>query len=281
VVSRDLILPILVPVLIANVALVALAARAIFRRPRGNGGTGTPARRMQAARSGAGVALRGTPPALPSLAEAPEPVEPAQMPPVEPVELPAAEPPPPSPAQPPRPPVGPTHTRRRGRSRRFELAAIHEDHERILRSIQTFLSPDGVTSDGGGRPGPLTTTSTIAVVGLTGYEALQEAAGQRVAEGVASAVRETLRRAARGTDRVVSLGGGRFCVLLPATGERAAASYLRRVHAACEPWLGAASPITLVVATASTGQDVDLEAALRRAERRFERAVTAGRPTFG
>jgi GGDEF domain-containing protein len=162
---------------------------------------------------------------------------------------------------------------------------MHDEHERILRSIQVFLTPDadtGGAAAGGGRPGPSTTSSTIAVVGLTGYEALEEAAGERVAAGVASAVSETLRRAARGTDRVVSLGSGRFCVLLPATGERAAASYLRRVHAACDPWLGAAAaPVTLVVATASTGNDVDLEAALRRAERRFERAVALGEPAPG
>jgi hypothetical protein len=257
VVPRDLILPILIPVLVLNAALVVVAARAILRRSQD-------------------AAPANAPPAPPSTPatrdlEVGEPTAAPDEPPVI-----AGEPGQPGEVRVARP----RRTRKRGR---FELPALHEDHERILRSIQALLSLDDAgTASGGPRPGHATPSSTIAVVGIGGYDGLAETAGSRIAVGVAGAVRETLRRAARGTDRIVDLGGGRFCVLLPATGERAAGSYLRRVHAACDPWLGAAAvPVNLIVATASTGGDVDLDTALRQAERRFERAVAHGGAAAG
>jgi hypothetical protein len=270
VVPRDLLLPILVPVLLLNAVLVVVAARAIVRRSQEAAANVPPA-----SPPGLGPDEEPSEEAVPTATAAVLSSEAADE------ERTGIQPEPDVASD-----IGVGRTSRsRRRTRRFELPALHEDHERILRSIQAFLSLDEAgtpTRNGITRPGPGTTASTIAVVGIGGYDGLAETAGSRIAAGVAGAVRETLRRAARGTDRIVDLGSGRFCVLLPATGERAAASYLRRVHAACDPWLGAtAVPVNLIVATASTGQDVDLEAALRQAERRFERAAANGGAAAG
>ncbi|HEY7736892.1 MAG TPA: diguanylate cyclase [Candidatus Limnocylindrales bacterium] len=277
---RDLLLPILVPILVVNVVLVVVAARAVLRRTTAGGAARGTAGAARAVRGGPPLELPkvdplatdewGFPPAIVLPPAATQPRVPGTT---EPDERPTAE----------RPTAEPSGER--PRTRRFALPALHEDHERILRSIEAFLTVDASgspTTDGAGRPGPATTASTIAVIGIAGYEGLIGAAGQRVADSVAAAVGETLRRAARGTDRIVDLGDGRFCLLLPATGERAAASYLRRVHTACDPWLGAAAaPVSLIVATSATGRDGDLEAALRRAERRFQRALEHGKPVAG
>lgn len=274
---RDLLLPILVPILAANVILVVVAARAVIRRSNGARRAGGPPRTTRVALSAGpspGMPVVdptatdewGFPPTivLPPVVRESDRDEPAAAPDERP---------------------GPESTATRSRPRRFALPALHEDHARILRSIEAFLTVDASgspTTSTGNRSGPATTASTIAVVGIGGYEGLIDAAGQRVAESVAAAVGETLRRSARGTDRIVELGDGRYCLLLPATGERAATSYLRRVHTACDPWLGAAAaPVSLIIATSATGRDQDLEAALRRAERRFERAVEHGQPMAG
>jgi hypothetical protein len=202
-------------------------------------------------------------------------------------------------------------SRRRGR-RRFSLPPMDEDHDKVSRSIETFLG--GVESDTADVPAPrlddavaetdaeteaiariggrgtagLQTIALVAVAGITAPEAIVVPRRNRRAtrprhadpeiEEALALVERTLRGAARGTD-VVSVGaGGVFRVDLPATGELAARAYLRRVRATVEPVLEASHvPLRLAVATA-TVLDEPIRDALRRAELRLVAAMTAVRP---
>lgn len=177
---------------------------------------------------------------------------------------------------------GATQRRAASRSRRFTLPPETEDRERADRAIELFLS-GGRTE---GRPRPHlraterraagdTRTASVAIVAIAGYRALAEDDPGRVrAEAVAAAVETTLRRSARSDDHVVSLGDGRFRILLIGTSEPAAQAYLERVRAACTPWLSVAGvPLDLVTAAAQAGPDGDLSRALRTAERRLGRAA--------
>lgn len=184
----------------------------------------------------------------------------------------------------------PAQARRRSssRARRFTLPPETEDRDRADRAIELFLS--GGLTDGPPRPHPRVTagaiagerraradtrTASVAIVAIAGYRTLAaDDPGQERAEAVADAVETTLRRSARSDDHVVSLGDGRFRILLMGTSEPAAQVYLERVRAACTPWLSVAGvPLDLVTAAAGAGPDGDLSRALRTAERRLGRAA--------
>jgi hypothetical protein len=191
---------------------------------------------------------------------------------------------------------------KRGR-RRFSLPNLDDDHEKVSRSIETFLG--GVDAIGGDGSTPLeigpasivagggaTTVVLVAVDGLpadTGGVAAgsptKTPRRRSVESGAVSdalaLVERTLRNAARGTDVVTGGGRGRFRIVMSSTGELAARAYLRRVRTTVEPGLEAAgTPLRLVVATA-TVLDEPVEAAIRRATDRlsaaFEAADTVGR----
>ena len=191
---------------------------------------------------------------------------------------------PPAKSAPPGDPGGsrPTRSRsteaRAGR-RRFALPPLDDDHERVSRSIETFLggiettdadmAPDAAEESSGGP----------ATVALVAVDDLPDgtAAGQAVTDALAM-VERTLRGAARGTDVVTTGGRGRFRIVLPSTGEFAARAYVRRIRATIEPRLVAADrPLRLVVATA-TVLDEPLEDAVRRAEHRLSTALRDGGP---
>ena len=178
--------------------------------------------------------------------------------------------------------------RRASRPRRFTLPPETEDRDRADRAIELFLS--GGRTDSPPRahprvaPGAIagerrasgdTRTASVAIVAIAGYRTLAEDdPGRERADAVAEAVEATLRRSARSDDHVVSLGDGRFRILLMGTSEPAAQAYLERVRAACTPWLSVAGiPLDLVTAAAQAGPDGDLSRALRTAERRLGRAA--------
>lgn len=168
--------------------------------------------------------------------------------------------------------------------RRFSLPHLDDDHEKVSRSIETFLGgSDGSSAaagDAGG--GGATTVAIVAIDGLRPSRRRTRRAaepglpagdpgGEPQAPDVdaAAMVERTLRETARGGD-VVSVGrGGRFRVVLPGTGELAARAYLRRVRAGVDPILEACpDPLRLVIATATVlGGPVD--DAIRTAERRM------------
>lgn len=170
-----------------------------------------------------------------------------------------------------------TSRKARGKGRRkFSLPPLDDDHEKVSRSIESFLSggdaagetgPGSVPEPAGGAA---TTVAMIAIVGV-------EAQGSPDDEAAAAMVERTLRSAARGTDSVEIDDRQRFRIVLPGTGELATRAYLRRVRATVEPLLEAArSPLRLVIATA-TVLDEPADAAAAVAGRRLDVAIAAAR----
>jgi hypothetical protein len=188
---------------------------------------------------------------------------------------------------------------RRGR-RRFSLPNLDDDHEKVSRSIETFLGgidaisrdeptpvDDGATPDDGAtNAGGATTVAFVAVAGLpdvvgrTGSRSTTPTSRRRFVEsdGVTDAlamVERTLRNAARGTDIVTGDGRARFRIVMTSTGELAARAYLRRIRSTVEPALQALEPpLRLVVATA-TALDEPLGDAIQRAKQRLSAALAA------
>ena len=171
-------------------------------------------------------------------------------------------------------PTGSRSAEARRARRRFALPPLDDDHERVSRSIETFLggmeTPDaGMPPDAAGESsgGP----ATVAIVAVD--ELPDGAAADEAVTDALAMVERTLRGAARGTDVVTTGGRGRFRIVLPSTGEFAARAYVRRIRATIEPRLVAADrPLRLVVATA-TVLDEPLEDAVRRAEHRLSAAL--------
>jgi hypothetical protein len=179
------------------------------------------------------------------------------------------------PTRPKRPSDGdsPRSESRRGGRRRFSLPPLDEDHERVNRSIETFLAgSDGVDAGEAG-PASATIATTVAIVAIDGLDADASVADPGGVEGVVATVERTLRGAARSADRVSAAGIGRFRVVLPATGELAARAYLRRVRATVAPSLEAAdTPLGLVTATATVLDDT-VHVAVAQAEARLDAAL--------
>jgi len=306
----DFLLPLFVVTLLANAVLVAFAVRGMRRgQPDGDRplGTGRPPSATRA--SGHGSRTPVEPTAVEPTAVEPTAVEPT---------VPTGKPPEPAgrpqsaapagPAKDPAPVSSPKRRRttknaaaapakrsgspepRRGR-RRFSLPPLDDDHDKVNRSIESFLgrpdasgpgvvdaaTPDPPTTEAGTGP---TTVALIAVVDPR-TEPETSAAGDSpdddaVAEALAM-VERTLRGAARGSD-VVTIGEpGRFQVVLPATGELAARSYLRRIRAAIDPRLEAAERSQRMAVATATVLDEPLDRAVRRAEDRLELALRAAR----
>lgn len=177
---------------------------------------------------------------------------------------------------------------KRGR-RKFSLPPLDDDHEKVSRSIESFLTggdvsgpasdpPFAATPRGAARGPAPTTIALVAVCAPAGGAAPAETASDASAGttpiGTARAVVErTLRGAARGTDTVDIDQGGRFRIVLTGTGELAARAYLRRIRATVEPLLEASDePLRLVTATATVlGEPVAVAVAI--AERRLAAAI--------
>jgi hypothetical protein len=165
---------------------------------------------------------------------------------------------------------------RRGGRRRFSLPPLDDDHERVSRSIETFLSgsesADAVdgASAGAGSPTVATTVATVAIHGLHPRAA---GADRQAVDDVVATVERTLHAAARSADQVTAVGAGRFRVVLAGTGELAARAYLRRVRATVGPSLEAAdAPLVLVTATATVLDD-PVQVAIAQAEARLDTAL--------
>lgn len=220
---------------------------------------------------------------------------------------------------------------RRGR-RKFSLPPLDEDHEKVNRSIKSFLAraegapvgpatpaaargaaealgtPDGAETAAGpsGDPsnqrkqagsssGSRDVPTTIAVIAIAGINdptdmsdgpdgddpdgdtvaMIERAVRARATTDAVDLLERTLRAAARGSDEVHGPDGGRFRIVLPATGELAARAYVRRIRATVEPQLEAADrPLRLVVATA-TALNVPIRTATETALRRLDAALAA------
>ena len=179
--------------------------------------------------------------------------------------------------------------RPRGSRRRFALPPMDDDHEKVSRSIETFLG-GGEAVDGPPNPADVaaagaTTVALIAVDGLPPRprrsKANRSGAEEESVSSALAMVERTIRSAARGTDVVSTVDRGRFRVVLPTTGELAARAYLRRIRATVEPLLESSErPLRLAVATA-TVLDEPIAEAVRRAERRLSAALAAAKAPVG
>lgn len=186
-----------------------------------------------------------------------------------------------------------------GRRRRFSLPPLDEDQDKVNRSIETFLSggetaPDGDTTQDGQPDHPPTTVALVAIVrapapepdggpGTAGDDAGPIEVVQPVApdadaarrQAAVSTVKRALRAAARGTDRVETVGDDRFRIVLAATGELAARAYLRRVRANVEPLLEELEPPRRLAVSTATILGEPVDRANEVAERRLQAAIDA------
>jgi len=176
-----------------------------------------------------------------------------------------------------------TTSRSGGRRRRFSLPPLDEDHEKVSRSIATFLDPsiadDAETttdaSSGSGDDETAQPPTTVALVAVSGPDEGDEPVSP-VGLAVA-AVERALRGAARGTDRVDVLGTGRYRIVLASTGELAARAYLRRVRAITEPLLEELDPPRRLVVATATALGEPIGRAGDIAERRLDALLEAAR----
>jgi hypothetical protein len=300
----DLLLPAFALTLIANAALVAMAVRGLVRaREERNRQDRSNRQRNDDRAAATANQAAAEPPERPAAAPAtaPPPLPPAPAPAVR------TDPEPTKPAKPPRRtraigPIAPTAPKpadaprrkrreggdsprgesRRGGRRRFSLPPLDEDHERVNRSIETFLSGGENVDAGEARADSPTIATTVAIVAIDGLDRDMSSADQEALESVVATVERTLRGAARSADRVTPTGTGRFRVVLPATGELAARAYLRRVRATVGPSLETADALlTLLTATATVLDDA-VGVAVAQAESRLDAALAdAARRALG
>jgi hypothetical protein len=181
-----------------------------------------------------------------------------------------------------------------GRRRKFSLPPLDEDHEKVNRSIESFLSGGDAAGGEAAEPDlltepvdreddqPPTTVALLAVMGPDGRGPEDgsgpdgPANGPRTARAFAG-VERALRGAARATDRVERTGRGHFRVVLAATGELAARAYLRRVRATTEPLLDDLDPPRRLAVATATVLDEPIERASEIAERRLSAFIEASR----
>ena len=311
----DLLFPLFAVTLLANALLVAAAIRSLRRGPGG-----APSARLERP--------LGAPTGVAEPTARPSPAEPAPaVAPVKPPEAldPSREAQPPAPAgrtdaprrtpRPQRPAKtsavdeGSTGEPRRRSRRRFSLPPLDDDHEKVSRSIESFLAGIDVTEaapgagsmdadpgaghdvaqSGARRSARAQTIALVAVAGIAGAEppavprrngrARRRPDDDATIEDALAVVERSIRGAARATD-VVSVGrGGVFRIDLPETGELAARAYLRRVRATVDPVLETSErPLRLAVATA-TLIDEPIRDAVARAEHRLIAALDAARHT--
>lgn len=190
----------------------------------------------------------------------------------------------------PAPAAAPGSTPKR-RRRKFSLPPLDDDHDKVSRSIESFLAggdATGPAADAPGAPAPPTaaagttptTVALVAVCGPTGPPRVvrppdgeEPGPATPAIDAATSIVERTLRGAARGTDTVDIDAAGRFRIVLSATGELAARAYLRRIRATVEPLLQASvEPLRLVTATATVLAE-PLAVAHDAAERRLAAAL--------
>jgi len=278
---NDLLLPAFFLTLVANAVLVAVAIRGLVRNraDRARDSRALPSRNERVKVPVTPVDSVTVHPAASPAADAPQPttpVEPARR-----RRAPAkrAEPSPAADAR----ASGRSRTKKphatggRPSRRRFSLPPLDDDHDRVSRSIETFLSGGDVPdADDGSDPAAVPTT--IAVVAIDGIDAGLTSMDRRAVDAVDAAVAtldRTLRAAARTADRVTRTGPGRYRIVLPATGELAARSYLRQVRATVDPSLEAAGvPLALVTST-TTVLDEPEAAAATRADARLDATLAS------
>lgn len=122
---------------------------------------------------------------------------------------------------------------------------------------------------------------SLAVLDLDYFKSVNDRFGHAVGDQVLIRAAALLCDALRGADTVVRSGGEEFVLVMPATGERAAAACCERIRAAVRgaDWEQVAPGLALTtsVGLATTQDQHDLETALRIADQRLYCAKRSGR----
>jgi len=178
------------------------------------------------------------------------------------------------------------------RGRRFTLPSIEVDHERTERVVLSLLTGDDeialaadagdggdavsgpmvdawdrlVGSDAAGEPAR---AAVVVALTLDGLDRLTEVAGRDGADRAIGGALDAIRRSARGSDRVASVGRGHFRVLLVDADEAVAARFVGRVRDTLErrPALASTS-VVLAAGWAEAHTAGHLESAVHAAEER-------------
>jgi GGDEF domain-containing protein len=229
------------------------------------------------------------PPAPPATAALDAPLEPSLEPPLEPA--PATSPVRRSRAR--------ADARRTGgrRGRRFTLPSIEVDHERTERVVLSLLTGDdeiALAADaadegdavgghmvdawerlvGSDDAGESARAAVVVALTLDGLDRLTEVAGRDGADRAIGGALDAIRRSARGSDRVASVGRGHFRVLLVDADEAVAARFVARVRETLErrPALASTS-VALAAGWAEAHTAGHLEGAVHAAEERRRNEV--------
>jgi len=130
--------------------------------------------------------------------------------------------------------------------------------------------------------------ATLVLIDVDGLDRLIERLGADAADRLLPPVAATLRRYARGTDRIARLGPSSFAVLLPETDEVQAINFVERIRTTCDLWLesgAVACRLALGWAETNPGRAIDLALSMaqdrlnaerRRGHRTEEEAPAAG-----
>ncbi len=178
---------------------------------------------------------------------------------------------------------------RGGRTRRFTLPSIEVDHARTERVVLSLLGDPapgeapatemvgawerlvGASADES-MPAP----ASVVALTLDGLDALTESAGREGAERFVTAVLDAVRRSARASDRVASVGRGHFRVLLVDADDAIAARFVTRVRGMLDRRLAMSpTPLHLSAGWAAAASPRELDGAVKGAEER-RRAGTTG-----
>jgi hypothetical protein len=173
--------------------------------------------------------------------------------------------------------------------RRFALPPLDDDHDKVSRSIESFLS--GGDASPAGRPATPADPVTVVVLGValnagdSQHDGATAASSRSTPDGVAAVTHEleavlerTVRSTARTADRVSVDRAGRVRITLPGAGELAAHAYLRRIRAVVDPMARSSTPAARIVVATATDLDGVSSIARRRADRRFAAALELPEP---
>ena len=174
------------------------------------------------------------------------------------------------------------------RGRRFTLPSIEVDHERTERVVLSLLSGDDEPASGqlvdawerlvgGEGDAPGDRSAVVVALALDGLDAYTESGGRDTAERLVGGVLDAIRRSARGSDRVASVGRGRFRVLLVDADGEVASRFVSRVRELADRRISlSAAPVRVAAGWAEATSAGSLDAAVRAAEDQRRRNGTSG-----
>ncbi len=159
-------------------------------------------------------------------------------------------------------------------TRRFEHQLFQDPLTGLYNRRFLFAQLDSMISGARRHNRPV----AVALLDLDGFKAVNDRHGHLVGDAVLVAAAAALRGAVRGEDVVGRFGGEEFMVLLPDTGEEAAAAAGERLRLAVERMIVPLPvPVTASVGWAVMGDGEATDDLVRRADEALYAAKEAGR----